>query len=112
MLFHVPLKDYFFRFSESEAAEYLATLPVRAFATDMCCLMSYEDLDQRLKAGLRGSENVFPEHYAFMSRGIPAIEALVNVEDIIGEEHVIFVGFPLKLEGGTGALMRAAALVY
>ena len=95
-----------------EAAEYLATLPVRAFATDMCCLMSYEDLEQRLKAGLEGSENVFPEHYAFMSRGIPAIEALVNVEDLIGEEHVVFVGFPLKLEGGTGGLMRAAALVY
>ena len=94
------------------AAEYLASLPVKAFATDMCCLMSYENLDQRLKAGLTGSENVFPEHYAFMSRGIPAIEALVNVEDIIGEEHVVFVGFPLKLEGGTGGLMRAAALVY
>ena len=95
-----------------EAAEYLATLPVRAFATDMCCLMSFDDLEQRVEAGLEGSENVLPEHYAFMSRGIPAIEALVNAEELIGEEHVVFVGFPLKLEGGTGGLMRAVALLY
>ncbi len=47
-----------------------------------------------------------------MSRGIPAIEALVNLEPLIGEELVVFVGFPLKLKGGTGGLMRAAALVY
>ena len=30
------------------------TLPVKAFATDMCCLMSYEDLEQRQAAGLAG----------------------------------------------------------
>ena len=95
-----------------EAAEYLATLPVKAFATDMCCLMSPEDLERRLAAGVRGSENLLPEHYAFMSRGIPAIEALVDVERLVGEEHVVFVGFPLKLKGGTGGLMRAVALVY
>ena len=95
-----------------EAAEYLATLPVRAFATDMCCLMGYEDLVRRLEAGLEGSENVFPEHYAFMSRGIPVIEGLANADQLIGEEYVVFVGFPLKLEGGTGGLMRAAALIY
>ncbi len=95
-----------------EAAEYLATLPVKAFATDMCCLVSPVELEQRLAAGLRGSENTLPEHYAFMSRGIPVIEALVNLEPLVGEEHVVFVGFPLKLKGGTGGLMRAAALVY
>ncbi len=27
-------------------------------------------------------------------------------------EHVVFVGFPLKLERATGGLMRAAALLY
>ena len=95
-----------------EAAEYLATLPVKAFATDMCCLMSPEDLEQRLAKGLSGSENVLPEHYAFMSRGIPTIEALVNLEQLLGEEHIVFAGFPLKLERATGGLMRAVALVY
>ena len=99
-------------FLSGEAAEYLATLPVKAFATDMCCLMGWDDLEQRLAAGVKGSENTLPEHYAFMSRAIPAIEGLVNVERLIGEENVIFVGFPLKLKGATGGLMRAAALLY
>ncbi len=101
-----------FPYLSGEAAEYLATLPVKAFATDMCCLMSLKDLERRLAAGLEGSENVLPEHYAFMSRGIPAIEGLVNAERLVGESNVVFVGFPLKLKGGTGGLMRAAALVY
>jgi len=29
----------------------------------------------------------------------------------IGQE-VVFVGFPLKVEGGSGGLMRAVAIVY
>jgi kynurenine formamidase len=99
-------------FLSGEAAEYLATLPVKAFATDMCCLMGPADLEKRLGAGLQGSENVLPEHYAFMSRGIPAIEALFNADRLIGEENVVFIGFPLKLENGTGGLMRAAAFLY
>ncbi len=39
-----------------EAAEGLATLPVKAFATDMCCLMDPEALQQRMASGLEGSE--------------------------------------------------------
>jgi len=101
-----------FPFLSGEAAEYLAALPVKAFATDMCCLVSPRNLEQRLQSGLKGSEKLLPEHYAFMSRGIPAIEGLVNVERIVGEENVVFVGFPLKLKGGTGGLMRAVALLY
>jgi kynurenine formamidase len=47
-----------------------------------------------------------------LRKDIPLIEGLVNVEELIGKESVVFVGFPPKLEGASGGLMRAAALVY
>jgi kynurenine formamidase len=45
---------------------------------------------------------------------IPVIEQLVNLNAIVGEEDVVFVGFPLKLTGkaGDAGVMRAVALVY
>jgi kynurenine formamidase len=36
----------------------------------------------------------------------------VNLESLVGEEEIVFVGFPLKFEDGDGGPMRAAALVY
>ncbi len=60
-----------------EAAEYLATLPVKAFAKDMCRLVSPVELEQRLAAGLRGSENILPEHYAFGTSGLMRAAALI-----------------------------------
>ena len=38
-------------------------------------------------------------HSAFLLKGIPAIEQLVNVESLLGEDSAVFVGFPLKVEG-------------
>lgn len=65
-----------------------------------------------IEEGKSGSENIVPEHYAFLSRDIPAIEGLVSLERLDGKEEVVFVGFPLKFEDGDGGPMRAAALVY
>ena len=36
----------------------------------------------------------------------------IGLEQIVGEKEVVFVGFPLKVEGGSGGLMRAVAIVY
>lgn len=102
-----------YAYLSGEAAEYLATIPVKAFATDMPGLMGVKAFFQLFQQeGLRGSENFLPEHYAFLSRGIPAIEGLVNLERIVGEEKIIFAGFPLKIQDGNGAPLRAAALLY
>jgi kynurenine formamidase len=39
-------------------------------------------------------------------------EQLVNVEALVGQDHAVFVGFPLKVKDGDGSPIRAAALVY
>jgi kynurenine formamidase len=102
-----------YAYLSGEAAEYLATIPVKAFATDMPALMGFKAFFQLFQQeGLRGSEDFLPEHYAFLSRGIPAIEGLVNLERIVEEDNIIFAGFPLKIKDGNGGPLRAAALVY
>ncbi len=88
----------------AEAAEYLAGIPVRAFATDAWSVDSPPRDDRP-----RGGPVV---HSAFLPRGIPIIEQLVNVESLLEEENAVFVGFPLKVQGGNGSPIRAAALVY
>jgi kynurenine formamidase len=95
-----------------EAAEYLATLPVKLFATDMPSLASIRNLGATVARGLTGSAAVAPEHYAFLSREVPSIEGLVNLDSIIAEPRVVFVGFPLKIRDGNAGPMRAVALVY
>ncbi len=51
-------------------------------------------------------------HAAFLPRGIPIVEQLVNVEAVLDKSNVVFVGFPLNIKEANGAPMRAAALVY
>ena len=101
-----------YAYLSGEAAEYLAQIPIKAFASDMPSLGSMKGYMKLLERGVTGSENICPEHIAFLSREIPNIEGLVNLESLIGEEEIVFVGFPLKIRDGNGAPMRAAALVY
>lgn len=102
-----------YAYLSGEAAEYLATLPVRLFATDMPSLAGLKNLAAVLAKGdVKGSQKVAPEHYAFASRNVPSVEGLVNLERTINEPHVVFVGFPLKIKDGNAGPVRAAALVY
>ena len=101
-----------YAYLSGEAAEYLATLPVKAFATDMPSLGGIKHYTELSVRGVQGSQAFFPEHYAFLSREIPAIECLVNLEAIVNEKNVVFVGFPIKIKDGSGAPMRPAALIY
>ena len=94
-----------------EAAEYLTSIPVRAFATDIPSAASFLRLGALVEED-PSWEHVIPEHLAFLTREIPLIEGLANLDALVGEEEVVFVGFPLKIEGATGGLMRAAALIY
>jgi arylformamidase len=101
-----------YAYLSGEAAEYLAGIPIKAFASDMPSLGSMKGYGKLIEQGMRGSESILPEHIAFLSRDIPNIEGLVNLESLVGEEEIVFVGFPLKIKDGNGAPLRAAALVY
>ena len=101
-----------YAYLSGEAAEYLASIPIKAFTSDMPSLGSIKGYYKLLEEGVKGSENFLPEHYAFLSREIPNIEGLVNLEELVGEEHIVFVGFPLKLKDSDAGPIRAPALVY
>ncbi len=101
-----------YAYLSGDAAEYLANVPIKAFASNMPSLGNVKRYFQLIEEGRTGSENIFPEHYAFLSRDIPNIEGLANLESLLGEEEIVFVGFPLKIKDGNGAPLRAAALVY
>ena len=101
-----------YAYLSGEAAEYLASIPIRAFASDMPSLGSIRRYPALMASGVKGSDKLAPEHYAFLSREIPNIEGLTNLESIVGKPNVVFVGFPLKIKDGNGAPMRAAALLY
>ena len=100
----VPGELPMYSYLSGEAAEYLAAIPVKAFATDAWSVDSPPRDDRP-----RGGPVV---HSAFLPRNIPAIEQLVNVESVFNEERAVFVGFPLRVQGGNGSPIRAAALIY
>jgi kynurenine formamidase len=101
-----------YAYLSGDAAEYLAGIPIKAFATDMPGVCGFRRVYELLEEGITGSENVLPEHYAFLSRDIPVIEGVVNLESLVSEENIVFVGFPLKIRDGNAGPIRAAALVY
>jgi kynurenine formamidase len=43
--------------------------------------------------------------------GFTHMEGLVNLEKLIGKVRFRFIGFPLKIRGGTGSPIRAVALL-
>jgi kynurenine formamidase len=83
-----------------EAAEFLATLPVRAYGTDSW--------------SVDGPENAkLPSiHHSFLTRRIPIYEELFNVDRLLGKENMVFVGVPLKIKGGDGMIVRPVVFVF
>ncbi len=101
-----------FGYLSREAAEYLAGLPVKAFGTDGLSVDSFMRVNRLAGEGAKGYETLLPVHHAFLPRGIPVIEGLVNLDALVGESNLVFVGFPLKVPDGDGSPIRAAALLY
>ena len=95
-----------------EAAEYLATLPVRAFVTDALGVESVVGMYEAIAEGAKGYKAIAPLHHAFLTREIPLFEQVENLDQLVGLESVVFVGFPLKIKGSNGSPIRAAALIY
>ena len=52
----------------------------------------------------------FQAHMACAERGITHIECLANLDKLIGRGRFRFIGFPLKIRGGTASPIRAVAL--
>ena len=54
--------------------------------------------------------NNFQVHHVCRDMGFTHVEGLVNMEKLIGKGRFKFIGFPLKIKGGTGSPIRAVAL--
>jgi kynurenine formamidase len=76
-----------------EVAQFLVDEGVRAVGTDGMSI---------------GDEIV---HRIFLGNEVPIFENLVNLDLLIGLEFT-FIGFPLKIEGGSGSPVRAVAIVH
>ena len=95
-----------------EACEYLASIPVKAVATDALSIESITGFSQAVEAGLSGYKNLIPNHYSLLTKGIPLFESLEDVHVLTEKENIIFIGFPLKFKDGNGSPVRAVALIY
>ena len=79
-------------YMSAEAAEYLLGKSIKAVATDMPRLGSVRRYLKLIKEGQKGAENIFPEHYALLSKDIPVIEVLTNLERLVGETDIVVTG--------------------
>lgn len=52
----------------------------------------------------------FQAHLACAERGITHIEGLANLDRLVGRGRFRFIGFPLRIRGGTASPIRAVAL--
>ncbi len=52
----------------------------------------------------------FRAHRACAERGITHMECLANLEKLVGKGRFRFIGFPLRIRGGTASPIRAVAL--
>lgn len=94
-----------------EAAQWLASKGIRALATDMPSIGSFSRYAELLDKN-RPPAEVWAERLAFSQAGVPVIEGLTNIDQILNEKQLVFVGFPLAIADRSGAPVRAAALVF
>ncbi len=92
------------------AAEYLASMPVRAFGTDAFSVASLQDTTP-VDAETETARAV-PIHHSFLSRGIPLYEQLFNVDQLLDKGNMYFVGVPLNIRNGDGMIVRPVVFVY
>ena len=57
----------------------------------------------------RPGRNNFQVHHVCRDLGFTHMECLMNLEKLIGKGRFHFIGFPLKIRGGTGSPIRAVA---
>ena len=59
----------------------------------------------------RPGRNNFEVHHVCRDLGFTHVEGLVNMEKLVGKGRFKFIGFPLKIKGGTGSPIRAVAML-
>lgn len=91
------------------AANYLADVPVRAIGTDAYNIESMTD-QSPVRTDIEAAR-IIPGHYAFLSKGIPVYEQLVNLDKLLGKKTMQFVGAPLNIKDGDGMIVRPIVLV-
>jgi kynurenine formamidase len=57
----------------------------------------------------RPGRNNFEVHHVCRDLGFTHMEGLINLDKLIGKGRFRFIGFPLKIKGGTGSPIRAVA---
>jgi kynurenine formamidase len=57
----------------------------------------------------RPGRNNFEVHHVCRDLGFTHMEGLVNLDKLVGKGRFRFIGFPLKIKGGTGSPIRAVA---
>ena len=57
----------------------------------------------------RPGRNNFEVHHVCRDMGFTHVEGLVNLDRLVGRGRFRFIGFPLKIKGGTGSPIRAVA---
>lgn len=95
----------------AQAAEYLVAKRIRAIGTDLPAIARFDDVESRLARNLP-PEEVWAEYLPFFQAGIPVLAGLTNLDAVLKEPKVVFVGFPIALAVGDGAPIRAAGLIY
>jgi kynurenine formamidase len=63
---------------------------------------------EAVSPGRPGRSN-FEVHHVCRDHGITHMEGLVNLDKLVGKGRFRFIGFPLKIKGGTGSPIRAVA---
>lgn len=59
----------------------------------------------------RPGRNNFEVHHVCRDMGFTHVEGLVNLQQLVGKGRFKFIGFPLKIRGGTASPVRAVALL-
>ncbi|HUB14772.1 MAG TPA: cyclase family protein [Acetobacteraceae bacterium] len=57
----------------------------------------------------RPGRNNFEVHHVCRDMGFTHVEGLVNLDQLVGKGRFRFIGFPLRIKGGTGSPIRAVA---
>jgi kynurenine formamidase len=59
----------------------------------------------------RTGRNNFEVHHVCRDLGFTHMEGLINLDQLVGKGRFRFIGFPLKIKGGSGSPIRAVALL-
>ena len=87
-----------------DGAEHLVALGVNAIAVDF-------PIDHHQDVPDIHADDFFPVHRFVLTRGVPLIENVVNLDRLVGRRFELWA-LPLKILGADGSATRAVARVY